>query len=101
MGGLLEAIKAYGVAVENDVELWGGTMPESGIGAQAILALASFDGFKYPADVEPSARWYAPGTDPLAISMDADGWISVPGVAGIGSLIDRAIYEQRARVIRG
>lgn len=100
MGGLLEAIKTYAVAVENNIELWGGTMPESGIGAQSIMALASFDGFVYPADVEPSSRWYASGTDPLPIEMSPEGWISVPPVAGLSALINPEIYKARAKVLR-
>ena len=45
-------------------------MPESGVGAMPILALASFNGFVYPADVEASARWYGMGKDLIEIEMD-------------------------------
>lgn len=100
MGGLLEAIEAYALAVRHGIGLWGGTMPESGIGAQAILALASFAGFVYPADVEPSARWYEPGTDPVSIEMSEEGWIDVPETPGLGRLIDREIYRRVGRAIR-
>jgi len=100
MGGLLESIKVYALAVKHGIKLWGGTMPESGIGAQAILALASFAGFVYPADIEPSSRWYEAGLDPVEITMSHDGWIEVPGVRGIGELIDRERWKNVARVIR-
>lgn len=98
VGGLLEAIKIYAVAAANGVKLWGGTMPESGIGAQAILALAQFPAFVYPADIEPSTRWYEAGVDPLEISMSRDGWITVPNFHGVDALIERERYS-RARVI--
>lgn len=65
VGGLLEALKIYQLAAEKGVRLWGGTMPESGIGSQVILALAAFPAFVYPADVEASDRWYRPGCAPM------------------------------------
>ncbi len=94
VGGLREAIEIYRLAVRENVELWGGTMPESGIGAQAILALAAFPAFVYPTDVEPSRRWYESGHDPIELTMGADGSIAVPRAAGIEELLDRERYER-------
>jgi L-alanine-DL-glutamate epimerase-like enolase superfamily enzyme len=74
-------------------------MPESGIGAQAAIALGAFPGFVYPADVEPSSRWYEPERDPVEITMDKDGLIEVPRAAGIGAMIDRERYEAFTRPI--
>lgn len=93
MGGLLEALRVYAVAAEHNVALWGGTMPESGIGAQPILALAAFPRFKYPADVEPSNRWYEPHTDPLEITMTPTGQIAVPKVAGTTNLLNHDLFK--------
>ncbi|MBI1784329.1 o-succinylbenzoate synthase, partial [Candidatus Sumerlaeota bacterium] len=101
VGGLLEAIRIYALAVKHGVALWGGTMPESGIGGQAILALASFPGFVYPADIEPSARWYEPGLDPLDIQMNSEGWITVPNSHGVAPLLDYEKYRHAGRVIIG
>jgi O-succinylbenzoate synthase len=99
VGGLLEAIRIYAVAVAEGVALWGGTMPESGIGAQAILALASFAGFVYPADIEPSDRWYASGIDPLALRMDREGWIAVPPSGSVKQGLDEDRYRSAGRVL--
>lgn len=100
VGGLLEALKIYSLASKNGVAVWGGTMPESGIGAMSILSLASFNGFKYPADVEASSRWYGPGYDLIEINMDSQGRIYIPDGIGIGEInIDnyhkfgKTIYE--------
>ncbi|QGP92038.1 o-succinylbenzoate synthase [Neomoorella glycerini] len=98
VGGLLEAIKIYNLAVKNGVAVWGGTMPESGIGAMSILALASFAGFKYPADVEASSRWYGSGHDLIEITMDKEGRIGVPAGIGIGE-INRENYHRYGRVV--
>jgi hypothetical protein len=61
-------------------------MPETGIGAQAILALGALPRFVYPTDVEPSDRWYASGTDPLPLVMAADGTMDVPHATGLAAL---------------
>lgn len=86
VGGLLEALKIYNLAVKNGVKLWGGTMPESGIGAMPMLNLASFAGFVYPADIEPSSRWYGPGQDLIEMEMNKQGQIMVPAGIGIDNI---------------
>ena len=53
-------------------------MPESGLGAQAALALGGRIGFAHASDLEPSDRWYETNTDLVELSMDADGTMAVP-----------------------
>lgn len=78
VGGLEEACRIYQRAVAAGVRLWGGTMPESGVGAQAMLALGAHQGFVYPSDIEPSERWYAPRSDLIELVMDREGRMAVP-----------------------
>jgi L-alanine-DL-glutamate epimerase-like enolase superfamily enzyme len=59
--------------------MWIGTMPESGIGAQAALALAAHEVFSLPTDVEPSDRWYVPGSDLVELTMRGNGTMAVAG----------------------
>lgn len=99
IGGLLEGLKIYKLASENGVKLWGGTMPESGIGAIPILTLASFNGFKFPADVEASERWYGAYNDLIELKMDKDGKIAVFESVGIESLINKDNFERYGRLI--
>jgi o-succinylbenzoate synthase len=99
IGGLSEALRIYRLAAEHRVELWGGTMPESGIGSQVILALAAFPLFVYPADVESSSRWYRSGYDPIEIRMDADGTIATPRFAGAAEVIDFDRYWRFSREV--
>jgi len=94
IGGLCEALRIYELAVRNNIALWGGTMPESGIGSQVILALAAFPAFTYPADVESSSRWYKPGYDPVEITMATDGTIATPQFAGVAEVLDFDRYEK-------
>jgi O-succinylbenzoate synthase len=79
VGGLEEACRIYARATQSSVALWGGTMPETGIGAQAMLALCAYAGFVYPSDIEPSERWYEAGTDLIELEMSDDGTMLVPG----------------------
>lgn len=99
MGGLAEALRVYAIAAANDVALWGGTMPETGIGARAILALGALPRFVYPSDVEPSERWYAPGTDPLPLVMGADGTMPVPRESGLATLGVGEKVKERGRLV--
>jgi O-succinylbenzoate synthase len=99
MGGLAEALRVYAIAAANDVALWGGTMPETGIGTRAILALGALPRFTYPSDVEPSERWYAPGTDPLPLAMAADGTMSVPREKGLATLGVGEKVKERGRLV--
>ena len=95
LGGLAEALRVYAIAAAHDVELWGGTMPETGIGARTILALGALPRFVYPSDVEPSDRWYAPGTDPLPLIMAGDGTMPVPIEKGMATLgVDASVRER-------
>ena len=87
VGGLFEAVRLYAMAVKAGVRLWGGTMPETGIGSQSILALGSFAGFTLPTDVTASERWYQPGADPIALEMDAEGMVPVPDWKGLAAVV--------------
>ncbi len=94
IGGLLEGLKIYKLASDNGVELWGGTMPESGIGAIPMLNLASFKGFVYPADIEASARWYGEGQDTIELKMNQEGQIFIPEGDSIESMINFERFHQ-------
>lgn len=93
IGGLYEACKIYKLAVENGVSLWGGTMPESGIGASFIIALASFKGFSYSSDVEDSNRWYKNGKDLITIKMTDRGNIYINDTIGIGDVNQKVLMK--------
>src|SRR3989475_3918207 len=91
-GGLPEAGRTCRAAADYGAELWAGTMPESGIGSQAALAVAALPRCVYPSDLEPSTRWYGRGADVIKLSMSKDGRIAVPGVS-VARLLDGARFR--------
>jgi O-succinylbenzoate synthase len=99
VGGLWESVRLYKRALDADVRLWAGSMPETGLGMHAVLSLAAFKGFVYPSDAEPSARWYTPGTDLLEWRMDAEGMIAVSDAAGLCTMGVKEKLEQLGRVV--
>jgi O-succinylbenzoate synthase len=96
MGGLTEVCRVVRLAREAGVQLWAGTMPESGLGSQAALAAAALPGFVFPSDVEPSTRWFPPGTDVIELRMAVDGTMEVPR-ASIAGRLDGALFRRASR----
>lgn len=88
VGGLSEVLRICQLARAHDVQLWAGTMPESGIGSQAPLAVAALPLCTHVSDLEPSARWFGEGRDVVELRMSEEGRMGVPA-AGVGSLLDR------------
>lgn len=98
VGGLTEASRIYRIARSYDVELWAGTMPESGIGSQAALAAAALPGFVYPSDLEPSARWFGRDSDVVKLTMSTEGLMDVPSQS-VEYLLDRKRFDAAARLL--
>jgi O-succinylbenzoate synthase len=96
VGGLTEVCRIYGVAAEYGAALWAGTMPESGIGSQAALAVAALPACIYPSDLEPSERWYGRNTDVIKLTMGPGGRMAVPGQS-IARLLDRGRFRAASR----
>ena len=98
VGGLTEACRIYRVAAECGARLWAGTMPESGIGSQAGIAVAALPGCVYPSDLEPSTRWFGRGVDVIKLTMSKDGRMAVPGVS-VARLLDTARFRAASRTL--
>lgn len=99
VGGLWESVRIYKRAVEAGMTLWGGTMPETGVGSQAILSLGAFAGFTLPTDLAASERWYRRATDLIELRMDSQGRIAVNDGPGLMHLGLREKLENTATLI--
>jgi o-succinylbenzoate synthase len=95
VGGLTEALRVYQEGRRFGARLWAGTMPESGLGSQAALAIAALPGFDFPSDLEPSARWFGRNRDVIKLTMDSHGCMRVPGVS-TGRMLDQARFAAAA-----
>jgi len=96
VGGLAEVCRIYRIAAESGAQLWAGTMPESGIGSQAALAVAALPLCIYPSDLEPSTRWFGRDRDVIKLTMGADGRMAVPQQS-IARLLDAGRFRSAAR----
>ena len=96
LGGLAEMCRVYRVAAAWGAELWAGTMPESGIGSQAALAVAALPHSVHPSDLEPSERWYGRGADVIKLVMGPDGRMPVAGQS-VRRLLDPGRFRAAAR----
>ncbi len=98
VGGFAEVCRIYRVAQQYGAGLWAGTMPETGIGSQAALAVAALPGFVYPSDLEPSERWYGRNADVIKLTMAKDGRMAVPGQC-VARLLDRGRFRAASRSV--
>ena len=98
VGGLSEVCRIYRIAAASGAELWAGTMPESGIGSQAALAVAALPRCVYPSDLEPSTRWYGRNQDVIKLTMGRDGRMAVPDQSA-ARLLDAGRFRAATRLL--
>jgi O-succinylbenzoate synthase len=98
VGGLSEVCRIYRLAESYGAKVWAGTMPESGIGSQAALAVAALPACVYPSDVEPSTRWFGRDRDIIKLTMGPDGRMAVPEQS-IARLLDAGRFRSAAKVV--
>lgn len=96
VGGLTEACRIYRAAAVCGAKVWTGTMPESGIGSQAGIAIAALPACAFPSDLEPSARWFGRDVDVIKLTMSREGRMSVPGVS-VARLLDGGRFRAATR----
>jgi len=94
MGGLWQARRAHDLAQKAGIPCWVGTMPELGVASAQGLHLATLPNFTLPSDIEASARWYADDIISPRIEISGQGFIELPGGAGMGYAVDRRKIEQ-------
>jgi len=94
VGGLSEALLMLKAACAAGLRCWVGTMPELGIASAQALHLAMHSAFSFPTDIEASSRWYADDIVEPAITIDQNGFITVPGGPGTGFKVNREKVER-------
>ena len=77
VGGLKHAVAMHDVCARAGIPVWGGTMPELGIGGAQTIHLATLGNFGFPTDVESSLRWFVDDiVDPFIAVRN--GMIAIP-----------------------
>jgi O-succinylbenzoate synthase len=97
VGGLGPARMIHDLCHQAGIACWVGSMPELGIGQAAGIHLATLANFKYPTDVEPSARWFVDDYVVPPLELATPGLFSVPTRPGLGCQVD-AVRLRRYQV---
>jgi O-succinylbenzoate synthase len=84
VGGFGPSIGVHDIARSRGVPVWHGGMLESGIGRAHNLHLSSLPGFSLPGDIAASRRYFVPDLIEPPIDIGKNGFVAVPGGAGIG-----------------
>lgn len=97
VGGLQNAKKVHDLCAEHSIPVWGGTMPELGIGGAQTVHLAMLGNFMFPTDVESSRRWFVDDIIEPLLEV-RNGMISVPESTGNGYRVDpRKVQQYKVR----
>jgi O-succinylbenzoate synthase len=88
VGGLGPAHAIHDLCYQHGVDCWVGAMPELGIGQAHAIHLATLPNCKYPADIQPSARWFVDDYTIPLVDLASPGIIAVPTRPGLGYHVD-------------
>lgn len=89
VGGHTESIRIHNLAMNSNIPVWCGGMLESGIGRAHNLALASLPNFQFPGDTSASSRYWHRDIIRPSVEIDAEGYVKIPEVPGIGFEVDQ------------
>ncbi len=97
VGGLTEARELQAVCAKRGLDAWCGGMLETGVGRLANLALAALPGFTMPADMAPSAHYFAEDIIEPEVVFARPGVIAVPRGPGIGARVRTDLVARLAQ----
>jgi O-succinylbenzoate synthase len=87
-GGLGPARAIHDLCFRHGVACWVGSTPELGLGQAFGVHLATLANVRYPADLEPSARWFVDDYVAPAFELSSPGVFAVPERPGVGFQVD-------------
>jgi O-succinylbenzoate synthase len=97
VGGLKNAKEVHDLCAEHRIPVWGGTMPELGIGGAQTVHLATLDNFLFPTDVQSSRRWFVDDIINPLLEVQ-NGLITLPEGVGTGYTVDsRKVQQYKVR----
>ncbi|HAL56301.1 MAG TPA: o-succinylbenzoate synthase [Bacteroidetes bacterium] len=97
VGGLKHAKEMHDLCSQAGIPVWGGTMPELGIGGAQTLHLSTLPNFHFPTDVESSKRWFVDDLIEPLLEV-RDGIIQIPeGIGNSYKLDQKKVAAYRVR----
>ena len=84
VGGITNAIAVHDICKDNDIPVWIGCMPDSGIGHAAGLAMCSFPNVRYPSDIPPTGAYFKEDIIEPEIKMIRGGYLELLEGPGLG-----------------
>ncbi|MCK5093211.1 MAG: o-succinylbenzoate synthase [Spirochaetes bacterium] len=89
VGGLLEAKRIHDLCAEKKMNLWCGSMLESGIGMMYNIIFSSLPGVNQPGDIQESFHYMTDDIVEQPVTMSSAGTFEVPREPGIGVRVDK------------
>lgn len=97
VGGLQNAKKVHDLCEEHGIPVWGGTMPELGIGGAQTVHLATLSNFLFPTDVESSRRWFVDDIINPLLEVK-NGLITLPeGIGNCYNIDSQKVQQYKVR----
>jgi len=103
VGGLMESMRIARYAADRGLGVWSGGMDETGIGRAVNIHLQTAEEFNLPGDTSETSIYFNEDIVEPGVVLDPEGYISIPGGAGIGvkvlpdRLMKWAIHMERLR----
>lgn len=88
LGGLGATRAIHDLCFRQGVACWVGSTPEFGLGQSYGVHLGTLGNCRYPADLQPSARWFVDDYVVPPFEMDSPGVFKVPDRPGVGVQVD-------------
>lgn len=92
VGGIWSVKRLHDICVDSGIPVWCGGLMESAIGQSECLIVAGLPGFRFPADIGPSERYFKRDLD--VIGPLVEGRIAVPRAIGQPIDVDQASLDE-------
>jgi len=94
VGGIANAIAIHDMCRENNIPVWIGCMPDSGIGHAAGLAMCSLSNVRYPCDIPPTGTYFKKDIIEPGIKMNESADIELYGGPGLGCTLKEGSVDE-------
>jgi O-succinylbenzoate synthase len=84
VGGIRNAIVIHDICKDNDIPVWIGCMPDSGIGHAAGLVMCSLPNVRYPSDIPPTGAYFKKDIIEPEIKTIRGGYLELLEGPGLG-----------------